>query len=591
MVQAGMEDATSYNHVLSAEYASMIALEFNKNPIVDDEAAFDLFPQAVNLESPTLRVRPPIVTIMGHVDHGKTTLLDTLRSTSVAKGEAGGITQHIGAFSVPVSGNSPGAASTITFLDTPGHAAFSAMRARGANVTDIVVLVVAADDGVMPQTKEVIELVKKDDGKVNVVVAINKMDKPGADPEAIQKELLAEGLQLEIFGGHVPAVNVSGLTGKGLDELVETISLVAEMADLRAERKGDAFGYVLESKVLKGLGPVATVLVLQGELTPAAHLICGTVHARVRQLLDSSGKVLKAAYPGMAVTVSGWKELPNAGDEVLQGKEADVKKAVTNRRRRLDLATIVQDAEAINTQRKRDREKKDEKEEAENTLAGPGSMELKSITDGPKELRLIIKCDVSGSVEAVVGALQDIGNKEAKVKIVQSTVGDVSESDIMLAKAAEGTVVAFAVGVPRAIQTMAAGNDVPILTSSIIYRLMDDVKAKVIGMLPPIIETRVTGEATVAQLFNIQLKRHEFMKIAGCRVTNGLLEKNKKVRVVRNGTVVHESGALQTLRHLKKDMLEIRKEMECGLSIQGYEDIQVGDIIQSIQIVEKPGLL
>ncbi|KIJ44240.1 hypothetical protein M422DRAFT_104588, partial [Sphaerobolus stellatus SS14] len=335
--------------VLNSEYASMLALEFDRNPIIDEEAGFDIFPPPTHPDQSSLPLRPPIVTIMGHVDHGKTTLLDTLRSASVAKGEAGGITQHIGAFSVPVTSSSDGR-SMITFLDTPGHAAFSAMRARGATVTDIIVLVVAADDGLMPQTREVIELIKKEKD-THVVVAINKIDKPGVDAEKIKNALLGEGLTLEDFGGDIPAVEVSGLTGQGLPDLIETISAVAGMADLRAEQTGDVLGFVLESKMHKGLGPVATVLVLRGELKPATNIISGMTHGRVRQLTDSHGQVVKAAYPGMAVTVSGWKELPNAGDEVLQGSDTNIKKALNNRKRRQDMASMLEDAEAINLQR------------------------------------------------------------------------------------------------------------------------------------------------------------------------------------------------------------------------------------------------
>lgn len=441
----------------------------------------------------TLPPRPPVVTIMGHVDHGKTTLLDTLRSTSVAKGEAGGITQHIGAFSVPVpsmsvSGAAPassGAPKSITFLDTPGHAAFSAMRARGARVTDVVVLVVAADDGVMPQTKEVIELIKKDEGNVGVVVAINKVDKPGADvvsfpltfrlknrpadgnllmQDKVQRALLVEGIQLEVFGGDIPSVEVSGLTGKGLDQLVETISALAELQDLRAERDGIVHGHIIESRVQRGLGcvmkfpgewikdltyfflhrPVATVLIQRGCLKPGMHLVCGTTHAKVRVMADSLGKTVKVAYPGDAITVSGWKEVPSAGDEAVSGAEGDVKKALANRLRKAEQEASLLDLEAINASRRAEREKR-EAEEAESEMAESAAdasrarREGAKESGGPKELRIVIKGDVSGSVEAVAGALQGIGNNLAVVKIVSTGVGDVAESDVQMAQSAEGT--------------------------------------------------------------------------------------------------------------------------------------------------------
>ncbi|KAF8894477.1 P-loop containing nucleoside triphosphate hydrolase protein [Infundibulicybe gibba] len=584
MRQAGMMDEATYDYVLTSDYAALLTEEFGRNPIINDEAAFDIHPPPLNSTPSTLPTRPPVVTIMGHVDHGKTTLLDTLRSSSVAKGEAGGITQHIGAFSVPVPGGECGQRS-ITFLDTPGHAAFSAMRARGASVTDIVVLVVAADDGIMPQTKEVINLIKKDDGKVGVVVAINKVDKPGCDIEAVQKALMAENIQLEALGGDIPSVNVSGLTGEGLSELVETLSLMAEMQDLRAERAGPVQGYVLESKVLKGLGPVATVLILRGCLMPGTHIISGVSHGKVRVMNDPTGAAVKAAYPGMAITVCGWKTLPQAGDEVLQGTEAEIKKALSNRLRKSEVEASLVDVEAINSTRRLERERRELGVESTNE-----SPDKDTDPEGPKELRLIIKADVSGSAEAVVGALQGIGNKEAMTKIVSSSVGDITESDVMMAKATGGIIVAFSVSVPRAIQSLAAQNGISICSSSIIYRLMDDIKERVIGLLPVITETKVTGEATVLQLFDIQLKAKQTKKVAGCRVINGIVEKIRFARVIRDGSIIHE-GTLDTMRHLKKDVTEVRKGSECGLSFNGFSDLRDGDLIQMYQKIEKPGIL
>ncbi|KAH9934684.1 initiation factor 2 [Fomitopsis serialis] len=564
-----MDVEASYEHLLTSEYASLLAMEFGWNPVVNDEAAFDIYPPPPHPQPPTLPLRPPVVTIMGHVDHGKTTLLDTLRSASVAKGEAGGITQHIGAFSVPVpASGSGGDARTITFLDTPGHAAFSAMRARGA------------------ETREVIELINKE--KVGVVVAINKIDKPGADASKVEHALLAAGVQLETFGGDIPSVQVSGLTGQSLDQLVETVSALAEMQDLHAEREGAIHGYVIESKVQKGLGPVATVLVLRGCLKPSDHIIAGLANGKVRLLHDANGKSVKTAYPGMAVTVSGWKELPNAGDEVLKGSESEIKKALANRERQADLEATLGDVEILNEQRRQDRDQK-EKEEAA-AEAGEQIEEARSKENGPKELRLIIKADVSGSAEAVAGALQGIGNHVARTKIIATGVGDVSESDVMRAKAADGMIVAFAVGVPRPVQSVAASQQVPWITSTIIYRLMDDVKAKVIGLLPPIIEKRVTGEANVLQLFDIHIKSKQTMKVAGCRVTNGLVEKNKMARVIRNGDTVYE-GRIETLKHLKRDVTEVSKGTEFGMAFGSFSDLREEDIIQMFTQIEKPGIL
>lgn len=584
----GLANEAPYDHVLTSDYAALLVEEFGCNAIVDDEAAFDLHPPPATPDSKRLSPRPPIVTIMGHVDHGKTTLLDTLRSASVAKGEAGGITQHIGAFSVPVpsvnGGNTDGPQS-ITFLDTPGHAAFSAMRARGAGVTDIVVLVVAADDGIMPQTKEVIGLIKQDQGKIGLVVAINKVDKPDADVESVQRALLAEGIQLEAYGGDIPSVRVSGLTGEGLPDLVETLSAVAEMQDLSAETDGNSFGHVLESKVQKGLGPVATVLVLRGSLKIGAHIIGGLSQGKVRLMSDSAGATVKVATPGMAVSVSGWKTLPKAGDEVIEASEADVKKALANRIRKAEMDAVLNDVDAINETRRQDKERR--KEEVD---ANRKPLLVQETVTGPKQLRIIIKADVSGSAEAVEGALQCIGNKVVATKILSSGVGDISESDVMIAKASEATIVGFSVSTPRSIETLAAQNGVPICSSNIIYRLVEDIRARVTALLPVTVETKVTGEATVLQLFDIQLKAKQIKKIAGCRVTNGLVEKSKFARIVRGGKMIHE-GSLDTLRQLKKDVVEVRKGIECGLCFCGFTDIREGDLIQMFDKIEKPGVL
>ncbi|KAI0065483.1 initiation factor 2 [Artomyces pyxidatus] len=581
MHEAGMGEDASYDHVLTSDYAVLLAEEFNRNPIINDEAAFDIFPSPPPAEKSSLPPRPPIVTIMGHVDHGKTTLLDTLRSSSVAKGEAGGITQHIGAFSVPVPNSAGG---TITFLDTPGHAAFSAMRARGAGVTDIVVLVVAADDGVMPQTKEVIELVQKDKD-VQLVVAINKVDKPGIDIEKVQNALLVEGVQLESLGGDIPSVEVSGLTGKGLDDLMETISAVAEVQDFRAERDGKVHGHVLESRQQKGLGPVATVLLLRGCLKPGSHVICGTTHAKVRGMSDSAGNAVKAAYPGMAVTVSGWKDLPSAGDEVLQGTEQEIKKAVANRLRKAEQDDTLVDIEAINIQRRTERERRELEAEAE--AAGKVFVEESPQDDGSKVLKLIIKGDVSGSVEAVSSSVEGIGNDLARVKIVSTGVGEVSESDILRAKAAEGMVVAFSVPVSRAATLAAGTNNVPVYSSSIIYQVMDEVKKRVTDLLPAKFEKRVVAEAKVLQIFDIHVSGKQTKPVAGCRVTNGVLNKNKPMQVVRNGRVLHE-GRLETMRHLKSDITEASNGVECGLSLESFSGLRPDDVIQMYQEVELP---
>jgi len=418
-----------------------------------------------------------------------------------------------------------------------------------------------------------------------VVVAINKVDKPGVDVSRVETALLAEGIQLETFGGDVPVVQVSGLTGQGLDQLVETISLVAEMKDLRAEPDGNVHGYVIESKLQKGLGPVATVLVVRGSLKPGDHIICGLSHAKVRVLADSNGKPVKVAHPGTAVTVSGWKELPNAGDEVLQGSESEVKKALTNRIRKAEIEATLAGVDALNEQRQSDREQREREKDEDYTEDA-----VRKAEDGPKQLNLVIKGDVSGTVEAVAGALQGIGNHLARVKIVATGVGDVTESDVLRAKAVNGTIIAFSVNTPRSVQSEASSQQVPILSSTIIYRLMETVKERVAALLPPVIERRVTGEATVLQIFEIHIKSRQTMKVAGCRVTNGLVEKSKLARVVRNGETVHE-GRLETMKHHKKDITEATKGTECGMAFAGWDDLRDGDMIQMYQEIEKPATL
>ncbi|KAG8906858.1 hypothetical protein FRB99_005918 [Tulasnella sp. 403] len=606
---------TSYDRVLKADDASLIAMELNYNPVVDDVAAFDIYPEPQPTDKSKLPMRPPIVTIMGHVDHGKTTLLDTLRSASVAAGESGGITQHIGAFSVPLrslsvsTSSSASSSKSVTFLDTPGHAAFSAMRARGANVTDIIVLVVAADDGVMPQTKEVIQLAQKDPN-VQLIVAINKCDKPGVDVDEIKHGLLSEGVELEEFGGEVPSVEVSGLTGLGLDKLMETIITVAEVSDLRAEKDIRAHGHVLEARMDKGRGPIATVLVSRGTLKRGDSIAAGITWAKVRQMTDDKGKPVDSAGPGTPVTVAGWKELPVAGDEVLAaiGRNAsdDAKRASLNRIRQRDAAALMDDVQCINEKRRQEKERRDEIL-ANTTVAkfnrsgirvsGSKSNEAvlpvsayaqKDDAEGPKELKLVVKGDVSGSVEAFVGAISGIGNKDARVCVIHSGVGDVTDSDVTLAATAQGKfpLLSFRQFI---LVAQASQSGVSIHVDSVIYRLIDDVTARVCAMLPRIIETKVVGEATVQQLFTLKKGKGSF-NVAGCRVVNGSLEKHKTARVVRNGETIAQ-GKLEQMRHIKTEVAEVRKGMECGLTLDTFGDFQAGDLIQAYTTIELPATL
>ncbi|KAM0789199.1 hypothetical protein ACM66B_000044 [Microbotryomycetes sp. NB124-2] len=628
MERIGLSD-TRPERLLTAEDASLIALEFNFDPSIDDEAAFDLYPAPPPEDKSLLIDRPPVTGIFGHVDHGKTSLLDALRSTSVAAGEAGGITQHIGAFEVSVDtivsnlrakssgdqatfqtsttvGPSSGGA-TITFLDTPGHAAFAAMRERGTQVTDVVVLVVAADDGVKPQTQEVINLIKQSDD-VGVVVALTKCDKPGLDILKVKQELMASGVEIEDFGGDVPCVEVSSVTGQGLPELLETIATIAEVRELKAEREGRSEGRVIESRVEKGRGNVATVLVTRGCMRPTTTLAAGTTWCRIRSLTAASGVTVQEAFPGQPVEVTGWKDLPSAGDLVLEAlNEDEAKKAVTNRLRRIEQQKMWQDVEVINEKRRLESEletiRKEEERNArakglrasEVAAAGEAAIEQvggTSTSQGDvKELLLIIKADVSGTVEAVTGALEGIGNKEAKVKIIHSGVGDVQESDVEMARAVGASVIGFNVKAPKSVQSSASRPPQPvkILTSAIIYRLVEQIRQLVADLLPKQIETRVHGEASVQQLFDISFKassgKKETKTIAGCKVTNGTLSKSKKVRVVRNGQSLFV-GQVDTLKQVKKDVLEVQKGTECGIALEGFSEFEVDDVVQSVEEVE-----
>ncbi|TKY86054.1 hypothetical protein EX895_004879 [Sporisorium graminicola] len=661
MTELGMQD-TRPDLMLKFEDAEMIAAELNVVAIPNEDASFDIYPRpppSSPEEAASFPLRPPVVTIMGHVDHGKTTLLDKLRSTSVAQGEAGGITQHIGAFSVPITGREQDKGKkkgykgiqTITFLDTPGHAAFTAMRSRGAMVTDIVVLVVAADDGVMPQTREVIQLVHNANADVDasdiastqppvqLVVALNKIDKPDADPERVKRELLAAGVELEELGGDVPCVHVSGKTGKGLDELEETVATLAELADLRAERTGLPEGYVIESKVDKGRGNVATVLIKRGVLEKSSCVVAGTAWCKVRQILHSSGKPLAQALPGDPVLVTGWRELPTAGDMLLGGTdEGSCKKATENRKQLLEQKRLMQDVEQINEARrmKAEQEEAEAKKEFEErqrrrairiaaddgkdplavlaaldgsasaaNAGGDAAAELAgeeasvdpataAATTGGSEARkllnVIVKADFSGTVEAVVGAISSIGNAEAGVKIVSASVGEPSESDVAKAAALSATIIGFNVTPSKSVLQSAARaqpNPVPVIVSDVIYRLMETVSSHVSALLPPLTEARVHGEASVSQIFEINIKGKTFKKIAGCRVTNGTIAKSNLVRVLRGEKRAEVfRGKLDEFKHLKKDVSEMRKGTECGMSFEGWQDLKEGDVVQSFSEVE-----
>jgi translation initiation factor IF-2 len=495
-----------------------------------------------------LETRPPVVTVMGHVDHGKTSLLDALRATDVAAHEAGGITQHIGAYQVTLpSGHQ------ITFIDTPGHEAFTAMRARGAGVTDIVVLVVAADDGVMPQTIEAIRHAKAAD--VPIIVAINKIDKPGADPQRVRTELLSHEIVVEAMGGDTQDIEVSALKKTGLDKLEEAILLQAEVLDLKANPYRAAEGTVIESKLDRGRGPVATILVQKGTLDQGDIVVAGAEWGRVRAMLDDKGRSMKEAQPSTPVEILGLSAAPGAGEPfVVVEDEARAREISDFRQRKL-------------------REKA-----ALATTSSRGTVEqmLAAIQAGAqKEVAVVVKADVQGSAEALGVTLAKISREEVRVRVLHSAVGQITESDIQLAKASGAIVIAFNVRATAQARDLATREGVEIRYYSIIYQVADDIEALVVGKLAPIQREKFLGYAEIREVFDIT----KWGKVAGCRVTEGVVKRGAGVRLLREGTVIHQ-GELSTLRRFKDDVREVASGFECGMSFANYSDIRVGDVIE-----------
>jgi translation initiation factor IF-2 len=533
MVEVGFEEV-NHDFILNAENAGLIAMEYNFEPIIDRGESEDLKAMEPPKDASILPPRPPVVTIMGHVDHGKTTILDYLRKSSVAATEHGGITQHIGAFSVPMPSG-----KTITFLDTPGHAAFLSMRQRGANVTDIVILVVAADDSVMPQTIEAINHAKA--AKVPIIVAINKIDKEDSDVEKVKQDLARHGVDVEDYGGDTQVVCVSGKTGQGMDELEEAAVALSDILDMRADRECPAEGWVIEASI-KSMGKCATVLVRSGTMRPGDFIVAGTTWARIRCLRNEAGVDIEEAGPGMPVEIDGWREQPLAGDEVLQAPdEAKAKSVVDYRLEREERNRLAEDMEAINESRKVESDKK-EREKLEAKAAHEGvELELpEQKVGGPKEVYFIVKGDVSGSVEAVVDSISTLGNKEVHPYILRSGVGQVSEFDVEHASAAKGHIINFNTEVEPNILRAAEASKVKIIDQNIIYRLVDEVKAELSKHLPPLVTQKVIGEADIAQVFSITVKGRQVKNIAGCKVRNGTIAKNARVRVLRRGEKVFD---------------------------------------------------
>jgi translation initiation factor IF-2 len=494
-------------------------------------------------------LRPPVVTVMGHVDHGKTSLLDAIRDTRVAAGEAGGITQHIGAYQVETNGRK------ITFLDTPGHEAFTAMRARGAQVTDIAVIVVAADDGVMPQTAEAIDHVRA--AEAPIIIALNKIDKPNANPDHVKQQLADYGVVIEEYGGDVVCVPVSAKKGTGIEELLEMILLVADLQDLRANPNGRTVGAIIEARRDPASGVTATVLVQEGTLKIGDNVVVGTVSGKVRAMFDDAGKRIKKAPPATPVSILGLPEVPIAGDrfEVVADEKAARALVEANREAAASAAQNV----SLDTLYSQMRE---------------GTV---------KELNLLVKCDVQGSAEALKHALTRVGDEHAsenlKVRLIHDAVGNVGETDVHLAAASKAIIIAFNVKVDPAAQRLASEQGVDIRTYTIIYKLVDDIEAALNGMLEPVYREQIDGHAEVVQTF----KAGKTI-IAGCRVTDGKFARSSQVRVRRGNAVVY-TGKIQSLRRGKDDVREVSQGFECGIVLEDFNDTQIGDIIESFSQV------
>jgi translation initiation factor IF-2 len=550
MKQGAMHKITD---VIDADTAQLIAEELGhsvKRVAASDveEGLFDAIDNSSDTEP-----RSPVVTVMGHVDHGKTSLLDALRHANVVSGEAGGITQHIGAYQV----TSPESGKKITFIDTPGHAAFTAMRARGAKVTDIVVLVVAADDGVMPQTVEAINHAKA--AKVPMIVAINKIDKPDARPDRVRTELLQHEVQVESLGGEVVDVEVSAKNKTNLDRLLEMIALQADILDLKTNSTRPAEGTVIEAKLDRGRGPVATVLVQRGTLKVGDIIVAGAEMGRVRALISDQGETVEEAGPSVPVEVLGFNGPPEAGDR---------------------LAVVENEARARQITSYRAHQKR---ENAAASISGMrGSLEqmmsqLK--TSGRKEFPLVVKADVQGSLEAILGSLEKLGTEEVAARILHAGVGGISESDVTLAEGFNAAIIGFSVRANKEAAAAAKRNGIEIRYYNIIYDLVDDVKKAMSGLLAPTLRETMLGNAQILEVFNIS----KVGKVAGCRVTDGTVERGANVRLIRDNVVVHE-GKLSTLKRFKDEVKEVQSGQECGMAFENYGDMRVGDVIECYRI-------
>lgn len=535
------------NQVIDYQVATLVTTAFGIRASMapePDAAAVKGPDSADGDKEEDLVARPPVVVVMGHVDHGKTSLLDYIKSSHIADREVGGITQHMGAYQVEAGG------SPITFLDTPGHAAFTAIRARGARVTDIAVLVVAADDGIMPQTVEAINHAKA--AEVPIVVAINKMDLPGADPERVKRQLSENELLVEDWGGDIISVNVSARTGEGINDLLENLQLVAEISELKANPDKQASGVIIEAKLDRKRGPIATVLVTDGTLSVGDYIVAGNASGRVRALIDDKGKNIEKATPGAPAEILGFGSLPEAGDRLAVAGSDREAKAMIVRRERSSRFTLSQ-SRALSL------------EEVVNRV------EIGDV----KELNLVLKADVQGSLEAIRQSLERLADEDAKVRVLHTGVGAVTESDVLLASASGGVIISFSIGTEPSAERLADRMGVEIRPYNIIYQLIDDIELALHGMLEPVYTEVVVGRAEIREIFG----GRRGTQIAGCRVTDGRMVRNGNVRITREGESIMQT-TISSLRHFRDEVNEMNAGTECGIILQGFNDFQTGDILE-----------
>ena len=546
----GLGIMATANNTLSFDNVELLAIDYNKTVKKEEETDISNFENyEIKDKEEDLVERPPVVTIMGHVDHGKTTLLDTIRKSNVVSGEAGGITQEIGAYQVECNGKK------ITFIDTPGHAAFTEMRARGASVTDIVIIIVAADDGVMPQTREAIDHAKA--ANVPIIVCINKIDKPDADIERVMTGLVEAGLTPEEWGGDTLVNKISAKTGEGVDTLLENILLVAEMEELKANPNRYATGAVLESKMDKHVGAVATLLIQNGTLRLGDPIVVGTAFGKVRTLKNDLGEDITSAPPSMPVEVTGLSLVPSAGDKFMAFETEKQAKSIASDR-------------AL-------REK-----EVDTNRTGMSLEELfGQINEGLKEINVVLKTDTNGSLEAVKSSLEKIDVEGVKINVIRGAVGGITESDVVLAQASNAIIIGFNVRGNNKVVDIAKEYNVEIRLYDIIYKVVEDMEKAMKGMLEPIYEEKVTGTVEIRQLF----KFSKVAMIAGCHVTSGTIKNNDKARLVRDGIVIY-NGSIKSLQHEKDQVKEMTKDHDCGLTLENFQDYKEGDIVEVYELVE-----